>query len=345
MRLREIVRWELWSIVIWMAFGAVNGTQVVVGMQAQGMHHPWARLFAVATLSWSVWAVASPIVLALGRRFPPGRYWPIHLASYLAIGISDAGWTVLLNMAFQPLGEDSQIHLMDSLLSFFYSKFHLDLLAYVGVLALGHVLVSKKTLAERDEQLSKAKLDALRHQLQPHFLFNTLNGISGLIRTGQNATAVEMIAGLSDLLRRVVEGPEETQISLEEEMEFVQKYLEIQRMRYGDRLRIEVNVPERLAGVRVPTMILQPLVENAIEHGIGTRLEGGAIRISAWRHDSLLILTVENNGPAITITQEGVGITNTRARLKNLYGDKATFALHNTAAGAVEAVVTIPTHV
>jgi hypothetical protein len=343
MQAREVLRWSLWSIAIWVPFGILNGTQVVVGMRAQGMHHPWGRLFLVSAIAWAVWAVISPFVLALGRKFPPERYWPIHLAAYLVIGVAHAAGMVWLNMVYEPLGGPSESYtLLNLVASFFYSRFHLDLIAYAGVLVLGRTIDSRRALAERDEQLARARLEALRRQLEPHFLFNTLNGIAGLVRAGRNNTAVEMIAGLSDLLRRVVEGPSGTETSLAEEVEFVEKYLAIQKMRLSERLRVAVEVPGELAGARVPSMILQPMVENAIEHGVGMRLEGGAIRISAQRNNGHLTMRVENDGPAIAAIREGVGIANTRARLKSMYGESASFELRNNADGLVEATVTVP---
>jgi two-component system, LytTR family, sensor kinase len=227
-------------------------------------------------------------------------------------------------------------------MAFFYTRFHVDLIAYVVVLGTGHALESRRRLAEREEQLSKARLDALRHQLEPHFLFNTLNGISGLVRSGENQTAVETIAGFSDLLRRVIEGEAGSPITLTEELVFIRKYLGIQQMRFASRLRFEVDIPDELATARVPGLILQPVVENAIEHGICRRLQGGVIRIAARRVSGRITLAVENDGPALNGAREGVGIANTRARLKNLYGSDAAFELRDKATGCVEATITVP---
>jgi hypothetical protein len=343
MPVREFMRWGFWSAVVWSAFGIMNGTQVVVGMRAVGMHHPWGRLFTFHALSWAVWIVATPLVLRLGRRHPPARSWPVHLAAYIAIVAVHVCWVIPLYRALDPLGAGtSQFDLFESAASFFYSQFHVDLFVYACLLALAHLLESRRTLSERDEQLSKARLEALRRQLQPHFLFNTLNGIVGLVRSGKNDTAVQMIAGLSDLLRRTVEGPAGTETTLAEELEFVEKYLEIQRMRFACRLRFQVDVPMDLSGARVPSMILQPIVENAIEHGVGLKLEGGMLRISACRVNGQLSLAVENDGPAMGHIREGVGISNTRERLTSMYGDAGTFDLHNTSSQTVEAVVKVP---
>jgi LytS/YehU family sensor histidine kinase len=253
-----------------------------------------------------------------------------------------AAWSIFLATVLQPYGPSPPHSLTNEAFGFFYSRFHLDVIAYAGVLTFGHMMESRRRLAMREEQLAKARLDALVRQLEPHFLFNTLHAIAALVRSGQNGSAVEMISGLSDLLRRVVHGPPVNETTLAEEIEFLQSYLRIQKLRFAERLHVDVDVPGELSGARVPTMILQPMVENAIKHGVGKRVEGGSIRISARRVNGLLKMSVENDGPAITALREGVGVANTRARLRSMYGDTGGFELRNNAAGTVEAVVTLP---
>jgi two-component system LytT family sensor kinase len=347
MRLRTLVRWQVWSAIIWMAFGAFNGTQEVVGMRAQGMHHAWVRMFFVFALSWLPWALLTPAVLVIGNRFPIQRHWLIHLSSYLAITLVDAAWTMLLNVRFHPMGalyeaESHRLGIVHSGFFFFYSRFHLDLLAYAGVLAVGRMQESRTQLAQRDQQLAQAKLQALRHQLQPHFLFNALNGIAGLIRLHKNDAAVEMLAGLSDLLRRFVRGPDEPTNPLSEEFAFIEQYLAIQQMRFGGKMTVEIDLPASLASVSVPSMIFQPLVENAIEHGLTKSMEGGLIKLTARSDGQVLKLSVQNDGPAVHKITEGIGISNTRARLKNLFGSHGAFELRNTSENTVIATVTVP---
>lgn len=339
-----MTRWWLWSLTVWLVFGVLDGTQAVVGMRAMGMHHPWGRLFAFYACSWALWAAVSPLVFLLAKRQPPPDHWIVHGVSYLGIGIVNGIWLVWLESALEPMGYTfvQKLTFVNAVLSFFYSRFHLDLIAYAAVLALAHTLESRRTLAQRDAQLSKARLDALRRQLEPHFLFNTLNSIAGLVRGGKSDTAVRMIAGLSDLLRRVVDGPDGTETSLAEEIEFLDKYLEIQQMRFGSRLRFQIAVPEDLTRARVPSMILQPIVENAIEHGVGRRLEGGMVTITAVRVNGSLKMSVENDGPTLGVFTEGVGIANTRSRLNSLYGNRADFTLRNSQPGKIEATVSVP---
>ena len=195
------------------------------------------------------------------------------------------------------------------------------------------------------EQLSHAQLSALRHQIEPHFLFNTLNAIAGLVRDHRNEAAVSMIAGLSDFLRRVLEDSHRQQVPLAEEMDFLHKYLDIQKVRFADRLQLCVDVPQELLVAQVPSLILQPMVENAVKHGIAKRAQGGVIRISASRLNAMLTLSIFNDGPTLPAdwetTRTGIGISNVRTRLQRLYGDSFDLRLQNQATG-VEVLVSVP---
>jgi hypothetical protein len=231
----------------------------------------------------------------------------------------------------------------------FARRGNFGLAIYLIVLSGAHALGYYRRAKQRDVQaveltanLSRAKLDALRLQLQPHFLFNTLNAIAGLIRERRNDDAIVMIAGLSDLLRRVVDESGRQQVPLGEEVEFLELYLEIQRARFADRLRVTIDVPAELRAAQVPSLILQPLVENAIQHGIGQCVEGGEVRVAATRANGALTIRIGNDGPPLAREwRPGVGVSNSRARLANLYGDVSGLTVQNCA-GGVEAVVTMP---
>src|SRR5262249_30264526 len=162
-------------------------------------------------------------------------------------------------------------------------------------------------------------------QLQPHFLFNTLNSIVGLIRNDQNKDAVRMTNGLSNLLRHVLGHTGQQEVSLREEIEFLSRYLEIQQMRFSDRLQVEMNIDPDTYGARLPSLILQPIVENAIRHGIAARNVAGAINLSSSRQNGYLQIKVYNDGPKLPTgwqmgDGDGIGLANTRARLAQLYG-------------------------
>jgi len=188
----------------------------------------------------------------------------------------------------------------------FYGSLLSDLVLYSLILLVNHVLDSREQMALQqaqaahlNEQLSKAQLSALRRQIEPHFLFNTLNAIAGLVREKRNDAAVSMIVGLSDFLRRVVNDSDRQQVPLAEELDFTQKYLDIQKARFAERLEFSVNVPEELLPAQVPSLILQPMVENAVKHGIARRVQGGAIRITAFRSNGTLTMRVYNDGPSL----------------------------------------------
>src|SRR6266699_542151 len=200
--------------------------------------------------------------------------------------------------------------------------------------------------ARLNEQLSKAQLDSLRRQIEPHFLFNTLNAIAGLVRERRNDAAVSMIAGLSDFLRRVVEDSNRQEVPLGEEMEFLQKYLDIQKVRFAERLELNLDIPKELFDAQVPSLILQPMVENAVKHGIAKRVHGGAIRISAFRSNGRLTLSVYNDGPKLSADWDkagsGIGISNVRTRLQGLYGDGFDINMRNQGPDGVQVSFSVP---
>jgi two-component system LytT family sensor kinase len=349
-------RW-LWIASIWSGFGLISATQTVFVMRSEGMHHAWARLFVTSALSFLPWALATGFVMHLGSRFPavnPGsvRAWFVHLASCAAIGLFSAAWSVWLDVALNPYTNGFPSGpFAHAWLARFYSGILSMLVLYAASLAVSYVLDSRTRLAHQqtetarlNEQLSKAQLDALRRQIEPHFLFNTLNAISGLVRERRNDAAVSMIAGLSDFLRRLFENSTRQQVPLGEEVEFAQKYLDIQKVRFVEHLQFSVDVPRDLLLAQVPALILQLMVENAIKHGIAKRAQGGAIRIAASRSDDRLRVSVYNDGPALQRDKahSGIGISNMRTRLQSLYGDAFELSMQNREPGGVEVTVSVP---
>jgi two-component system, LytTR family, sensor kinase len=344
---------------IWLGVGLFDATQNVFVMRAEGMHHRWVQLFATLLLSWLPWALATPLVLRLGRRYPAARWrrlstWGAHLAACAAIGLVSAAWTAAMEDFGNPW---ALVPGPDPFAQLWLHKFYDGLLAYLilygAILVVGHMLDSQERLAQQrtetarlNEQLSKAQLNALRRQIEPHFLFNTLNAVAGLVREKRNAAAVDMIAGLSDFLRRVVEDSDRQQVPLAEELEFAQKYLDIQKVRFADRLQVSVDVPPELFPAQVPSLILQPMIENAVKHGIAKRIQGGAIRIAAFCSNGMLTLRVYNDGPSLPADWEtagsGIGISNARTRLQTLYGDRFELNMRNQSPGGVEVSVSVP---
>ncbi len=348
----------LWTIGIWGGVGLFDASQTVFVMRAEGMHHYWYRLFWTMLVAWLPWMLATPLVLRLSERHPPTQWriastWTVHLFTCAAIGLAYAGWMAMWESLLNPWaitpGPDPFPRLW---LHKFYGGLLSYLILYGLILLVGHSLRSREQLARQqtetarlNEQLSKAQLSALRRQIEPHFLFNTLNAIAGLVREKRNDAAVTMIAGLSDILRRVVEDSDRQQVPLAEELEFTQKYLDIQKARFAERLEFSVSVPPELLPAQVPSLVLQPMVENAVKHGIAKRVQGGTIRIAAARVNKTLTLRVYNDGPSLPAGWEqrtsGIGILNVRTRLGSLYGNAFELSLHNLN-GGVEASVSVP---
>lgn len=347
-----------WIVSIWGGVALFDASQTVVAMRAEGMHHNWTELFVTVLLSWLPWALATPLILRIARQAPLQdshfRNWTLHLATCAGIGLVSSAWIAWLENLLNPWAKipatQPFVHLW---LYKFYNGLLLFLMLYGFVLAVSYVLKSRERLAFQqteaarlNEQLSKSELDALRRQIEPHFLFNTLNAIAGLVREKRNDAAVSMIAGLSDFLRRTLEDSGRQQVPLGEEMEFLQKYLDIQKVRFGDRLQLRVDLPRELLHAQVPSLILQLIVENAVKHGIAKRAQGGVIQIGASRANGSVRLKVYNDGPRLPPdwerTNSGIGIANLRTRLRTLYGDAFELNMQNREPHGVEVIVSVP---
>lgn len=354
-------RWWL-ILAVWTAWGLLLSAQVAVYVRLGGQAMPFLMAARLNMPGALIWALFTPGVIWLGRTVPPfeGPRWARGLALHLAVCavlvflevlvvIVNQRWLREYAVAKEPL-------LLAAVRSFVW-WFPSDGLLYWAVLAIDYGVGHYRRLRERElrasqleAQLSEARLEALKMQLQPHFLFNALHTIGQLIRTHRDVAAVQMVARLGDLLRRVLAAATTQEVPLKQELEFVRSYLEIERVRFRDRLAAVVEVSPETEEACVPHLILQPLVENAIRHGIAARGAGGRLHISARRVGSELHLTVVDDGaglaggPADGAEHQGVGLKNTSARLHQLYGDAASFALTNGENGGVEARVVLPFH-
>jgi hypothetical protein len=348
-------RHSLWIAIAWLAVGAISATQVVVGMAALGRQLHWTSLFFTTAAAWLFWVVATPLILSLSRRFPlkRARDWrniPVHLPAALFTSVARIAWSAGLEWAINPV-QDPNPSYRTMFFTMLYMQFHTGIIFYGVIVAIDNIVDSIRRLTQREAEaarlageLTKAQLDGLRRQLEPHFLFNTLNGISGLVREKRNEDAVEMIAGLSDLLRRVLEDSGRQLVPLAEEVSFLERYIELQVMRFGDRLKVTVDIPIELYAALVPPLLLQPLVENSIEHGIGKLMDGGEVRLTARESAGTLSIYIYNDGPALSAPgyRTGVGLSNTRGRLVTLYGAESSIELRNGDQAGVETIITVP---
>jgi LytS/YehU family sensor histidine kinase len=223
-------------------------------------------------------------------------------------------------------------------------------MTYCAIVGLSHGVdyyresrTREKRAAQLETKLVEAQLKTLQGQLHPHFLFNTLHAISALIHRDAD-DADRMISRLSDLLRLTLEHEGTQEVSLKEELEFLQKYLEIEQIRFQDRLTVKFSVQPEVLDARVPTLILQPVVENAIRHGIGPLTGGGLVEVSARADGPMLWMQVRDTGAglsedALTALQKGIGLSNTRARLECLYGSRQRFEFSNAQGGLTVRIV------
>jgi len=348
----------LWITAIWCAGALFDASQTLLAMHAEGGHHTWLPIFGAEFASWLPWALATPLISRLARRHAVnrGKVMPaaaVHLAAFAVVSSVAAAWCAALQMLFNPWDHPQGGPFLDVWRSSLLNQVLTYLIVYALILAVTLVADSRENAARQmtetarlNEELSRAQLAALRRQIEPHFMFNTLNSIAGLVRDHRNDAAVSMIVGLSEFLRRASEDSHRPQVTLAEEVEYLQRYLDIQKVRFGDRLQFSMDIPEDLLHAQVPSLLLQPLVENAIKHGIAKRVAGGTVRVAGARHNGSLRLNVYNDGPNIPAdwqaTHTGVGIGNLRTRLRILHGDESDLQLMHNATGAVEVVVTLP---
>ena len=339
---------------LWLAVGVVEAIETVYGMRTAGMHHAWVRLFFCGIIGWLPWAIATPAVLKATRTLPlsrlPGFF--AHLGLLVSIALVSSLWNTTLEHWFKPWAPDL---LPGPFLATFLQKAYGNLFAALVIYALVYVVCvgidSRRKLAEQraetlrlNAELAKAQLHALRCQLEPHFIFNALNCISGMVRENKTQGAVNMIGALGDVLRRLTK-ESDTKVPLKREMEFLEKYFEIQKLRFAERLNVVVEVPEELNAAEVPSLLLQPLVENAMKHGISQCARGGTVQVAAARESGELSLSVYNDGPPLSESWEsggGVGLSNLKSRLNLIFGEQARLNVASDGISGVRVSVILP---
>ncbi|HEX3183370.1 MAG TPA: histidine kinase [Pyrinomonadaceae bacterium] len=355
------LKWAVAIIAIWAVLGVIYVGPTYMEVRAAQMGHAAWRVFAWGILTWGAWAPLTPAMIWLARRYSliDGAWKKnllVHLPAFVVLSIvhSAAAVAIILTLdPFQGMG-DSPKAFWPRFLSRALGSFGSDLVVYGAVIGIFYALDYYRKYREREilatrleSQLAQAQLDSLRMQLHPHFLFNTLNGIVGLVRDNKNQAAVSMLVGLSDLLRHTLEHSSRQEVELREELSFIKLYLSIQEMRFSDRLRIEFDIDPQTARALVPNLILQPLTENALRHGIARSVASGVVGITSAVEDGHLRLMVYDNGGGLPDDWQmkgstGIGLANTAARLQQLYDDNHQFDIRNRDEGGVEVLILMP---
>lgn len=362
---RDLRNYPLYFL-LWTVLGLFYFSQGLVERLVSHDPTPWWHYLLAWLSGVYIWALLTPAILSLGRRFPvERRNWLRRVALHLLLSAGFSVFELTLETALY-----SRLHLFPTLIKDFrgglalllVSGFHGGILNYWIVLGVQwgvlyyrryqersrEVLKFELRASELQSQLMSAQLHALKMQLQPHFLFNTLNAITVLVRQQKGKDAEQMLGHLSDLLRGVLEDVEAQEVSLRRELEYLQLYLALEQVRFPDRLRVEISVDPATQEASVPQLILQPIVENAIRHGIGRSSSAGRILISASKIKGTVELRVQDDGPGLSPSDSsqdrGLGLANTRARLQQLYGPDGRLKIENCDRGGVIVTMSIPFH-
>ena len=332
---RRPLAWDAWAIVMPLAalLGLLESVQYHIGSVLIGTPVALSRAILRVLPFWLLVGALAPPVISLARRFRPARYefWsrvPIQVVTVMVLAFTLLAGRALLD----PLGPQPPGFMRQSAWNLLQTYFVIDVLALAALVGLFDALYyyrearTQEVAASRlQANLAEARLQILVAQFEPHFLFNTLNAISVLALEGNNKAVVDMLGRLSELLRVSLDGNRPAEVPLEMEIQFITDYLEIQRIRFSDRLSLVKDVQPEVVGALVPSLILQPLVENAVLHGIAQRRGPGCITVRASSQESSLLLEVSDTGPGFRSAESegsarGLGLATTRARLEQLYG-------------------------
>jgi signal transduction histidine kinase len=345
-----------WILAGWLLVGLLSIAPSYLHYLTEGAPVPWSRLWS-EVVGWWLWLVLLPAVVWGARRFPIGRgTWSRSLPAHVALGaVITLAYTILALLKSQIVmavgTRDLSFGFLQVLPGYLFGGFQVYFLVYCVIVAGVHALDYHRKYRERELAAvqHEAPLNPVeqRMQLNPHFLFNILNAIAALIYSDPQA-AEQMIGQLSDFLRLLLRRSAEQELSLEEELDFLERYLTMEQTRFGDSLRVSLEVPPALLDARVPSLILQPLVENSIRHGMGNVTPSLDIRVAArLLPGGWLALEVRDNGPGPIPSRRppsGVGIANTKGRLEQLYGEEHSFDLEPLREGGAVARIVIPYH-
>jgi two-component system, LytTR family, sensor kinase len=339
------------AILFWTALGVFFASQ----LRLTGL--PWGVALAYSMPRWYTWGLLTPAIVRVDRGLGTNRSQAARVAWHIPIGIGFTCLSIAIRLATRPLRGASPI---GSLTDYFFERFYWDLLIYAVIAGIAISRDYAAQVRQRERQaaelaiktaelqrlLAESRLQSLRAQIHPHFLFNALNTISAFTETDPR-TARQLMERLADLLRASLRLGSRPMVTLADELTFLDDYLAIESARFEGRVTVSVNADDNAFNVMVPSFLLQPLVENAIRHGVVPRVSGGHVEVAAVRHESTLHLQIRDNGVGLCAGWDfernaGIGLRNVASRLEHLYGVAGLLRLTPIQSGGVEVRLDLP---
>ena len=350
--------WLIWaySFAIYTALAVLDVTRMYYSALADGSHVRFLDLLSRGLFSFWIYAVLTPPVLWLCWHYPiEKKRFVQRILLHFVASLAFTSIHVSLRIVSYPIRIEGRVQPVTPRLwrsTFLYLAFDNIVNTYAMVALLGHMLLYYRDLREREirsvqleGKLAKSQLSMLKMQLQPHFLFNTLHTVSALTRDNP-AAAEDILVRLSDLLRQTLDNDTAQEVPLRAELDFLGRSLEIEQVRFSDRLLVHIDLASDTLDALVPNMVLQPLVENALRHGIGRKAQGGRLEIRSWLEGDDCMLSVQDSGPGFPRDAghlvEGIGLTNTRSRLEHLHPGKHELRLDGAPGGGALVTLRIP---
>ena len=352
-------KWFLYA-VLWMVLAFCFAIQAYIAYALRGNRASWLPLFAWEGTSWALWGILAPFIFSFSRRYPlvKGRRRH-HLALYVVAALLFSIVHLFLNVTLDSLAmrffSEPYGSFSEALQANFFSRITWRIFLFATIAVAGHGWEAQRRYKKEEQksselqmQLVQAQLQALKMQMHPHFLFNTLHSLSELMYRDIRA-ADELVVRLGEFLRMTLQNSGENQVPLSKELDFLRCYLEIEKVRLQERLDVIFHIDPATLNLPVPNLLLQPIVENAIRHGIAPRAEGGKVEISAIPVASMLRIEILDNGPGYSVTktlescfQKGLGLANTRERLEKMYGTNQRMSVQNAPEGGFVVSLEIP---
>ncbi|MEM1134856.1 MAG: histidine kinase [Bacteroidota bacterium] len=345
----KLTNWNIfYNFLIWSIVAMFTATQLYLKAIQSGEEQSWIAVFKIQLLVWWIWGVITPFIFWLGnklridkRSFLRGLI--IHLPIALIIVVSYLAMYAIVWL----LGSYGSINVesfRNIFIILFLNLFHWHLFIYMAIIGIVHArlyYIESRNRALRslnlEKQLLVGQLNLLKMQLQPHFLFNTLNSIVSSIHQKKTDVAASMTTELSELLRISLAGSDKQVVSLKQELHHVKTYLNIEKHRFKD-LEVNYQIPENVLGIEVPNFFLQPVVENAIKHGISKKSAANFIELTATQYKQAVCFTVYNEGPPFSTLKEGIGLSNIKKRLKAMFGEEGILSIQSEREGVLVSI-------